>query len=1323
VRFAGVSLTRSVPLRPSRACGERPQDAAYSTEEDNVLVGAYKRVLRSVEAVLERYGKLLLGLAAALLVVVSLFPGLGTPGLWDPWEMDRAHVARHMAGPTVAVVLEARAADDSFGRIGAHIEEQYPADYLILSSAVGRDTGVRGVPLVFRRAHEILAERPVQLMALDLAGLLADPHDAAALSQVASGVRKAMALRPTLEVVLFAPPDVDPETLSRGLFAANLRAALAAGDAPAEAAAKGAAAAAEADAEGEEPTAAVAERVAQASTEATGEILWQVFAGPDDASFGRLLSATRGRQRARAEVRVDDVTYALPALDFQLTALSFRLFGVTEWSARLPSLLWGLLALLALAAVAHRLYGFHVAMVAVIVLASTPLFVAQARHVSGDSSFSATLTAAVGAFFILARFGWSYRWGAVWVVATLLAFLGNGLTAVLFIWAIMAAYAAVVAERRLSIWLPLAGLSAFFGLAVLVVLSAADGSFFAQFKFMDRPFQGGPIRDIRNFDYFVRQIGFGMFPWSALLPFAFGRLWLAPSGAAEQPASDESASARAPANGAGRRATDLGLLLWFALPFGLIALMLKDFSHAVYPGIPVIALALAVLLTNLGKGGYPRGFLAFGAFLLLFIIVRQLGQTPEPLTAGIAYDPHFAEDANVFPEVVQISRTVKYLAVFAGLALLVFGFRIGGMLRRGAALFRQPAPFWTALYALAAVLVVLLFTFSLLHIDATLSRPEARGLQPGERLFAIRTMGGVLAIVSYVCVALAFVVHLFAYSAWGTAARQRWRLFRLFGRVADRVSQPVYLAVTTGVGVALLASLFAVLAAGAHNTFGEVLPDSFDGFFRGLFFGNRFVLLLVGLMAALVVNRVWREPYRRFATVFRGLELFERPRVVVTVFTLMAVVFTLSASRTIFAELALHVSQKHVVETYLAAEGRADLGDNIFKHGRFTNAGQGDSNFYTNQIPEVSDQRAVVAALRRQEDVVLTLAPGSAARDREAVLVRGFDPANDRDGDGVRDWPAYGGIATDVGPSSLEDLTANWALTGWKGYRLHLAERGQEFAITDNTATRLELVGTPRLGRTPALRRYSIDWPAAAVPQATSMRRDERVYFLLPKLPFSALNHEFRKVSGGAPIALLDARSSRLVLAVSHLLPGEVDQNWIAAALTTAEELETRDWFPESPGSVVRRVRANWDDKIEIIGYVMESERVARRQRYRIKMFFRSIAPVNVSYKIFMHVDRAGSSHRIHSDHWPLNLESAPGDDPQKTCRGCFDTRHWMPGDIYVNSYEREVPLGTPAGAQDIWLGFFSPPDGARLPIKDFDEATVTHDGQNRVRIGAFDVH
>ena len=73
-----------------------------------------------------------------------------------------------------------------------------------------------------------------------------------------------------------------------------------------------------------------------------------------------------------------------------------------------------------------------------------------------------------------------------------------------------------------------------------------------------------------------------------------------------------------------------------------------------------------------------------------------------------------------------------------------------------------------------------------------------------------------------------------------------------------------------------------------------------------------------------------------------------------------------------------------------------------------------------------------------------------------------------------------------------------------------------------------------------------------------------------------------------------------------------------------------------------------------------------------------------------MHLEKPGTSHRILGDHFVMNR--AP-DGSQKKCVGCYENKHWMKGDIIVDSYEREIPSSTPSGRQEMWMGILRPPN------------------------------
>ncbi|HOD01026.1 MAG TPA: hypothetical protein PKH54_13845, partial [Myxococcota bacterium] len=60
-------------------------------------------------------------------------------------------------------------------------------------------------------------------------------------------------------------------------------------------------------------------------------------------------------------------------------------------------------------------------------------------------------------------------------------------------------------------------------------------------------------------------------------------------------------------------------------------------------------------------------------------------------------------------------------------------------------------------------------------------------------------------------------------------------------------------------------------------------------------------------------------------------------------------------------------------------------------------------------------------------------------------------------------------------------------------------------------------------------------------------------------------------------------------------------------------------------------------------------------------------------------------------------------------------------GDVIVDTYTLDVPIGSPAGDYDVWMGLYLP-GGSRLKVVSFDEDKVRNDGSDRVRIGKMTV-
>lgn len=222
----------------------------------------------------------------------------------------------------------------------------------------------------------------------------------------------------------------------------------------------------------------------------------------------------------------------------------------------------------------------------------------------------------------------------------------------------------------------------------------------------------------------------------------------------------------------------------------------------------------------------------------------------------------------------------------------------------------------------------------------------------------------------------------------------------------------------------------------------------------------------------------------------------------------------------------------------------------------------------------------------------------------------------------------------------------------------------------------------------------------------------KRAFFIVPKTQWSEINHAFRQANEGRSAPVLDDRSSRFILVSNVLADGETDHNWLADATLTQAQ------FDAVPGVV--KTSVNFEDKLELVGVKLASPAIRRGGTLEMNLYFKVLDKVGTSYRMFLHVDRVGSSSRIHGDHWIRNLVKESEDQTQ--CVGCYATTHWLKGDIVIDTYGIDVPIGSPSGPHDIWMGFYSPGGDKRLTVKSFDKDKIRHDGSNRVRVGTMTV-
>jgi 4-amino-4-deoxy-L-arabinose transferase-like glycosyltransferase len=158
-----------------------------------------------------------------------------------------------------------------------------------------------------------------------------------------------------------------------------------------------------------------------------------------------------------------------PPLLFWVTAASFRVFGFSEWAARLPGYLAGLAMLGITFAFARRFWSRDAAVASTLVLASSLLFFGLAGSVTVDIVLALGSTAAMAAFacFSAAPDSGSRRWwGIAFAAALALGMLAKGPIAVAL--AVLSVVVWLAISRRWSVlatypWV--SGLAVFLGIA------------------------------------------------------------------------------------------------------------------------------------------------------------------------------------------------------------------------------------------------------------------------------------------------------------------------------------------------------------------------------------------------------------------------------------------------------------------------------------------------------------------------------------------------------------------------------------------------------------------------------------------------------------------------------------------------------------------------------------------------------------------------------------------------------------------------------------------------------------------------------------------
>jgi hypothetical protein len=156
-----------------------------------------------------------------------------------------------------------------------------------------------------------------------------------------------------------------------------------------------------------------------------------------------------------------------------------------------------------------------------------------------------------------------------------------------------------------------------------------------------------------TFDLPIRQLGHALFPWSAFLPFALGRLFRAPIEAPGEARERETA-------------LRVALIIGASVALAATAFLAPRAGQIPYPAAALLAAAAAVAIFDFERGAPPSRAIALGSMLLVVVLYRDMVLQPEKALSA------FVVDKPTFPKSFEFQSASLMRAAAAVFAALTF---------------------------------------------------------------------------------------------------------------------------------------------------------------------------------------------------------------------------------------------------------------------------------------------------------------------------------------------------------------------------------------------------------------------------------------------------------------------------------------------------------------------------------------------------------------------------------------------------------------------------------------------------------------------------
>jgi hypothetical protein len=358
-----------------------------------------------------------------------------------------------------------------------------------------------------------------------------------------------------------------------------------------------------------------------------------------------------------------------PQLPLSSIAVGFSLFGLHEWAGRLPLALWGLLGVLATYAFVARLFDRRTGVYASVALSTMPLYFVQARFMLGDVCTMAGLAAAFGG---LAVATFDRDAGGPTAVARRLPWLGMAaaglfvgyesrggllglgvpLLAVGIAWALGRVASRTRLPDRTGDVVGALSLVGGAGVAAMAIHAIAAPEASSALSMWAGAVLRAPAR-YPTYEATLGAVGHALAPWSAFLPFAFGRLLLAPATAAGPEGERESL---------GRVAVAVGAAVAL-VAHGYLAARTEGIA---FTGPALCAVACAVAIRDFERGAHASVAVGLGTLVLAAVLHHDFHELPEK--AYLA----FGVSGATFPEGFKAASLTLWWMVLGGFALCAF---------------------------------------------------------------------------------------------------------------------------------------------------------------------------------------------------------------------------------------------------------------------------------------------------------------------------------------------------------------------------------------------------------------------------------------------------------------------------------------------------------------------------------------------------------------------------------------------------------------------------------------------------------------------------